>query len=534
MHAFPAPTPRSSLERRGSAGCAMQGRSPAARRRARWGVVVLIGWGLGACNGGETLGGPPLAGFAAVAAGAGFACGATPSGVAYCWGDGWYGQLGTGATQTNSTTPVPVAGGLTFTALTAGSNFACAVTPSGTAYCWGGGQLGNGSTAGSATHVAVSGGLAFTTVSVGAGLAGGGFACVLTTVRAAYCWGDNIAGELGIGTTTGPQNCFSVSHPQACSTTPVAVAGGLTFRAISAGSGFACGVTTSGAAYCWGANPYGQLGTGTTTGSATPVTVAGGLSFRAVSAGGGAACGVTPSSTAYCWGMNSDGQLGTGTTAGSATPVAVAGGLAFTTVSAGHAFACGVTTSGTAQCWGVNTFGQLGTGTTTGSATPATVGGGLSFATVSAGDASACGVTTSGAAYCWGVNVNGNLGTGTSTGTATPAAVAGGLSFSEVSAGDGSACGVTTSGAAYCWGNGSSGQLGTGTRTSSSTPLGTLGGLGITAVSAGGGFAGPGFAGFACGVTTSGVAYCWGANTDGQLGTGSIGGPALVPTRVAQ
>ena len=102
MHAFPAPTPRSSLERRGSAGCAMQGRSPAARRRARWGVVVLIGWGLGACNGGETLGGPPLAGFAAVAAGAGFACGATPSGVAYCWGDGWYGQLGTGATQTNS------------------------------------------------------------------------------------------------------------------------------------------------------------------------------------------------------------------------------------------------------------------------------------------------------------------------------------------------------------------------------------------------------------------------------------------------
>src|SRR2546427_9374140 len=142
MHAFPAPTPRSSLERRGSAGCAMQGRSPAARRRARWGVVVLIGWGLGACNGGETLGGPPLAGFAAVAAGAGFACGATPSGVAYCWGDGWYGQLGTGATQTNSTTPVPVAGGRTITALTAGSDFACAVTPSGTAYCWGAGPFG--------------------------------------------------------------------------------------------------------------------------------------------------------------------------------------------------------------------------------------------------------------------------------------------------------------------------------------------------------------------------------------------------------
>src|SRR3989442_1774307 len=544
MHAFPAPTPRSSLERRGSAGCAMQGRSPAARRRARWGVVVLIGWGLGACNGGGRLGGPPLAGFAAVAAGAGFACGATPSGVAYCWGDGWYGQLGTGAMQTNSTTPVQVAGGLTFTAVTAGSNFACGVTPSGTAYCWGGGQLGNGSTAGSATPVAVAGGvavtrvsagpffacgvatrgaaycgggngagqlgtgtesgslapvpvaggLAFTTVSVGGGLGGGGFACGITTVGAAYCWGDNIAGELGIGTTTGPQNCFSVSHPQACSTTPVAVAGGLTFRAISAGSGFACGVRTSGAGYCWGANFRGELGTGTTNGSATPAAVVGGLSFKAVSVGG-------------------------------------------------QEFACGVTTSGAAYCWGDNLYGELGTGTSIGpqscggaacSMMPVAVGGGWSFGSASTGNGFACGVATSGAAYCWGVNVNGNLGTGTSAGTATPAAVAGGLSFSEVSAGDGSACGVTTSGAAYCWGNGSSGQLGTGTRTSSSTPLGTLGGLGITAVSAGGGFAGPGFAGFACGVTTSGVAYCWGANTDGQLGTGSVGGLAPVPTRVAQ
>src|SRR5436309_835111 len=415
MHAFPAPTPRSSLERRGSAGCAMQGRSPAARRRARWGVVVLIGWGLGAWNGGETLGGPPPAGFAAVAAGAGFACGATPSGVAYCWGDGWYGQLGTGATQTNSTTPVPVAGGLTFTALTAGSNFACAVTPSGTAYCWGGGQLGNGSTAGSATPVAVAGGLAFTTVSagpffacgvttsgaaycrggngagqlgtgtqtgsltpvpvagglafttvsVGGGLGGGGFACGITTVGAAYCWGDNIAGELGIGTTTGPQNCFSVSHPQACSTTPVAVAGG------------ACGVTTSGVAECWGVNSDGQLGTGSTTASTTPAAVVGGLTFSGVSAGDAFVCGVATSGSAYCWGANTAGQIGDGFAGFDATPAPVTGGHTFTALSVGGGAACGVTPSSTAYCWGMNSDGQLGTGTTAGSATPVAVAGGL-------------------------------------------------------------------------------------------------------------------------------------------------------------
>src|SRR5204863_338595 len=71
---------------------------------------------------------------------------------------------------------------------------------------------------------------------------------------------------------------------------------------VSAGIAHTCGVTSSGAAYCWGNNTYGGLGNGTTTGSTTPIAVSGGLTFATVSVGNEFTCGVTTSGAAYCWG----------------------------------------------------------------------------------------------------------------------------------------------------------------------------------------------------------------------------------------
>src|SRR5207245_8362877 len=121
---------------------------------------------------------------------------------------------------------------------------------------------------------------------------------------AAYCWGYNLDGELGIGSTSGPQLC--ATYP--CSMTPVAVAGGLSFALITVGVDYACGLTTNGAAYCWGGNSDGQLGNATTTGSATPVPVAGGLTLTSLSAGYLTTCGVTTNGAAYCWGWNEIGR----------------------------------------------------------------------------------------------------------------------------------------------------------------------------------------------------------------------------------
>jgi len=95
---------------------------------------------------------------------------------------------------------VPVSGGLTFMAVTAGwSSFTCGVTTAHAAYCWGaGGYLGNGTNTSSTTPVSVSGGLSFAAVT-----AGNYSTCGVTTAGGAYCWGGNSDGELGNGTTTG-------------------------------------------------------------------------------------------------------------------------------------------------------------------------------------------------------------------------------------------------------------------------------------------------------------------------------------------
>jgi alpha-tubulin suppressor-like RCC1 family protein len=338
--------------------------------------------------------------------------------------------------------------------------------------------------------------------------------CVVTTGGTAYCWGGNDTGDIGDGTTTQR-------------TSPVAVVGGLTFAAVSAGGGYAhtCGVTTGGAAYCWGLNAEGELGDGTVTFHSSPVAVVGSLTFAAVSAGYKHTCGVTTGGAAYCWGDNGAGALGDGTTTLRTSPVAVLGGLTFAAVSAGDQYTCGVTTGAAAYCWGLNAYGNLGDGTALSRTSPVAVQGGLTFAALSAaGFAHACGVTTGGAAYCWGYNVRGELGDGTTIQRTTPVAVLGGLTFAAVSAGYDHTCGLTTAGVAYCWGYNVSGALGDGSTTQRTRPVGVLGGLNFAALSTGGAHT--------CGVTTGGAAYCWGLNYYGELGDGTTT-DRLVPTRVA-
>src|SRR5439155_1088736 len=200
---------------------------------------------------------------------------------------------------------------------------------------------------------------------------------------------------------------------------PTPVSGGLTFSALAPGSYQTCGLTGAGAAYCWGWNSYGQLGTGSTNFAIpSPMAVAGGQSFNALANGGVHTCGLTGAGAAYCWGDNSVGQLGSGLTTSSATPVAVAGGLSFGALPAGFGHTCGLTSSGAAYCWGANGAGQLGDGSTTPSSSPVAVAGGFSFSDLAAGNLHTCGLTSSGTAYCWGDNGVGQLGDGWTTNNA--------------------------------------------------------------------------------------------------------------------
>jgi alpha-tubulin suppressor-like RCC1 family protein len=373
----------------------------------------------------------PLVQFVAASAGSEFTCALTMAGGAYCWGSNWLGQLGTGTVSLGSSLPQEVQGNLRFSEISAsgassGQDFACGLTVSGAAYCWGSngsGQLGIGGAVNASAPVPVAGGLQFTSLAVG-----GAHACALTAAGLAYCWGANGYGQLGTGNGQS-------------SSAPVRVVGGLLFVSLSAGSGHTCALTAAGAAYCWGSNGYGQLGDGTASVlSATPVPVAGGATFASVSAGAVHTCGVTTGGAGFCWGDNSSGQLGAGLTGGqSAVPVVVVGSLTFTTIVAGYTQTCGIAVSGAAHCWGDNGSGQLGTGSYVGSPSPMPVAGGLAFTSLTAGGdlifggssswgsssyvvAHTCGVTTGGL-YCWGDNAYGKLGS--PSGSAVPVKVVG-------------------------------------------------------------------------------------------------------------
>jgi alpha-tubulin suppressor-like RCC1 family protein len=357
--------------------------------------------------------------FRQVSTGFAYSCGVTQDHRAWCWGANSFGQLGIGtASFVDQLTPVPVAGGLRFVQVSAGARHACGVTVVNRAYCWGPnsfGQLGDGTTTDSPVPVPVAGGLRFVEVSASGN---GDHTCGVTPGNRAYCWGSNFDGQVGDGTTG---NLRSV---------PVAVAGGLRFREVRAGGGHTCGVTTGHRAYCWGNNVYGQLGNGSIDDGPqvvfhpTPVAVVGGLHFNEIAPGTLHTCALQPDNLAWCWGTNGFGALGDGTTTDHFTPVAVAGQLRFRQVSAGQNFhTCGVATGNLAYCWGTNFSGELGDGTTTTRLAPVPVAGGLQFRQVSAGTNHTCGVTTGNVAYCWGLNDFGQLGDGTRDARLAPAAV---------------------------------------------------------------------------------------------------------------
>jgi alpha-tubulin suppressor-like RCC1 family protein len=346
--------------------------------------------------------------------------------------------------------------------LVAGFGHTCGLTNSGAAYCWGLNdfrQLGNGSTTSSRTPVPVSGDLSFNAIR-----AGDLHTCGLTTAGAAYCWGWNEDGQLGDGSTTDKS-------------VPVAVSGGLTFSALATAFAHTCGITDSGAAYCWGDNGHGQLGNDSFEDNSSPVAVSGELGFSALATHSSYhTCGLISSGAAYCWGWNFYGQLGDGSNVSSRAPVAVSGGLTFKALGAGHLFTCGLISSGAAYCWGSHDVGRLGTGMPSDPSLytpiPVAVASGLSFSTLVLGGEHACGLTNSGKAYCWGSNWEGQVGNGSAPmSVLTPVAVSGDLSFSALAAGFRHTCGVISTGAVYCWGWNREGQLGNGSTTNSSIPV---------------------------------------------------------------
>jgi hypothetical protein len=186
--------------------------------------------------------------------------------------------------------------------------------------------------------------------------------CALTAAGGVKCWGINEEGELGIGTSSGPELCQGY---WSCSASPVDVSGlSSGVAAISADYSTCAVMAKSGGVKCWGPY-YGN----------TPADVSGLSSgVAAVSTGAGHTCALTTAGGVKCWRANACGQLGNGTTTDSSTPVNVFGlSSGAAAISAGDCNTCASTTVGGLKCWGRNFYGQLGNGHTTNVSTPVDV-----------------------------------------------------------------------------------------------------------------------------------------------------------------
>ena len=153
-----------------------------------------------------------------------------------------------------------------------------------------------------------------------------------------------------------------------------------------------------------------------------------------------------------------------------------------------------------------------------------TIGLSLAFPAADGGYSHTCSLTSNGEAYCWGLNTDGQLGSGVqSASSAVPILVAGGVSFSSLIPGASHTCGMTAGGTAYCWGRNTEGQAGLGTLSGTPVPQPVLGGVIFSSLT--GGFNNT------CGLVSTGAAYCWGSNVQGAVGDGTTT-KRSVPTAV--
>jgi hypothetical protein len=340
---------------------------------------------------------------------------------------------------------------------------------------------------------------------------------------------------------------------------------------LSAGRAFTC-VVIEGSVYCWGDNSSSQLGDGTTTNRSTMVKVAGVSNVASISAGDSHICALITGGTVTCWGSNVSGELGVSTGSG---PSTVTGLTDATSVTAGKNFSCAISTSQGVVCWGKNSGGQLGRGATTptSDSSPATVTGltaGVA-SQVAAGLSHSCAVIASGGGVkCWGTaesdtpgvaiddrstqdiaygisgtNVSG-LGDGRvfSFGSepveisTTPVTVKTNSSTSlesvvGISVGVGSACGIVSSGDAYCWGNNNDGRVGNNRITNNRTGYAGARPLYAEIVQDASANALIGVKAISingkhgCAVTATSTVVCWGSRTYGEVGDTYTGVSAI-------
>lgn len=306
---------------------------------------------------------------------------------------------------------------------------------------------------------------------------------------------------------------------------------------LSAGAANTCAIFATSAdssgdkVYCWGSNVRKQLGIGENDLSYAlnpiPVNAVNGIP-KVVSTGYDSACTIVHFGSVRCWGNNENGALGAKSKGANVPTKQVAAQLAGdwaspSSVAVGQRHLCFRDLDGTVKCQGLNSSGQLGNGTNADSTTPVVVAGFGNAATqVVSGNNHSCALLTNGNVRCWGSNNQGQLGTAVvATPTSNVSITVPDLAndVTQIASGYDHSCAIRQNDNVICWGANSYGQLGDGTVTPTKGTE-TTDSLGGRAKEVATGQA------HTCALLTNGTVRCWGANSYGQLGnattTGSI------------
>jgi alpha-tubulin suppressor-like RCC1 family protein len=288
-----------------------------------------------------------------VEVGAGHACAIRTDGSLWCWGNNQYGQLGDGSTKP-AKSPARVGHSRAWVSVSVagsqwGASRTCAVTKNGALWCWGGADkatlsllgLGSVKSAKSPHRVGASDG--WTSVSVG-----DTHACAVRDDHTLWCWGSNMSGELGDGTT---------SHR----VVPVRVGPGNGWADVSAGLTSTCATKTSGTLWCWG-NAYGPLGFRASTDVRAPRQVGDSRGWSQVATSEFHACATTHGGRLFCWVVSDPENPRFESSIHSLTPRRMPNSAGWDSVSLGDLHTCALRANGSLWCWGYNNLGQLGAG----------------------------------------------------------------------------------------------------------------------------------------------------------------------------
>ncbi len=390
-----------------------------------------------------------------------------------------------------------------FKAMAVGDEFVCAIgAADDELYCWGTnfvGQLGDGTLSARATPGIVDEPGPWQAVG-----AGPYHVCAIKVTGAMFCWGGNDTGEIGAPASGAERAPRRVTHPT-----------GAGWIAVDGGEDHTCAVDADGALLCWGGDTFGQLGTGAGAGVHPPAPIPGGASWAAVAASDYATCARRTDGAGFCWGQ---GAIGQAVGIQSDAPVEIAGGHSFRTLGVNRSHGCGVTTGGALLCWGEDQLGELGDAF---GPTPSAAQAGADFVDVFVGRWVTCATRTStDELLCFGDNRDGQLGRGDRT---TSAEVTLALPARVIAADTGHffTCALDQGGTISCFGRDDHGQCGDGVIDDrfldTATPVAGFGTATIGALS--------GRFWHTCAISDgvdAGRLWCWGDNSEGQLGTGDL------------